>query len=187
MPRSNEADDHADRDAHAAHAGFSAHDLRVPSNAIKYHALDCLIIPLLLGRPARAGGWASPHRHGENTKSGRAVYRPEPLQQCSVTGQYNAVVALSPMYPPTDRAGMDGQKVAFRAYVFLGLGYLLLAGFQFFASHNAKGAILNVEVASCFWLQAILLKAGMTTKTRLLITAMVLLAVSGIDWAVGII
>ena len=69
-------------------------------------------------------------------------------------------------------------------YLFLGVGWLALAGINF-GSHRAA-AIADIEVATGLWLNAILLKLGMKRKTQILIAVAFMAGAVGIDRAVGI-
>ena len=83
---------------------------------------------------------------------------------------YNAVVPLSPMYPP--RSGSDGrqQRVSdASSCAVLGLLWLVLGVFRYLSSNNLVDLLVNIAVAVAFWTQAILAKAGVPKRTRILL------------------
>jgi hypothetical protein len=76
------------------------------------------------------------------------------------------------MYPPRDRSEEVNKPVSDVAYwTYLGFAWLVLAGFAWFASHKPGVTAARATIAGCAWLNAVLLRMGWTTRTRILSAA----------------
>ena len=72
------------------------------------------------------------------------------------------------MYPPRDQSLERHTKPSEALIsVVCGFAWLALAGFGLLLSHRVFDAVLRVEVAGCFWLQAWATKAGLKKSSRL--------------------
>lgn len=79
-------------------------------------------------------------------------------------------VALSPMYPPREESPERQPKASETLkFVLLGFAWLALAGFRFLLSRKVSVAVMGLEVAVCFWVQAWATRAALKKSSCLLI------------------